>query len=365
MKILVKYVLKDYLYLFLFFFASFLSLFVIVDLFDKLSDLLQYEITAGQIVLYYFNFLPELIVLIVPLSVLLSSIVFFRKISSNNEYMAMVQGGFPLYKMMFPIVLATMFLCIFVFVVQNYIVPGAYFRKKKIEVEHFIKKGDKHKKIIKRIRVFSKKRGKTNLIYIEKYNIKKKLAYDITIIVKDSKKAIEIKRIIAEKAKWNGGEWILENVTILDRSAGYIEEKKFSRPSLVIDFGATPNDFILPRRNPKTMYLSNLKEIALQLKSSRNKEYYEFVMEYYRRFAFPFSPIVLLFVSIPFGLMQRRGHKFLGIGIGIIIGLLFYVFQSVFWALGKGGIIHPIIANWSVNILFLLAGLVMVHFSPR
>jgi len=365
MKILVKYILKNFMFLFLFFFISFLSLFVIVDLFDKLSDLLQYEITFRQIIYYYFNFIPELIVMIIPLSVLLASISFFKKISSNNEYVAMVQGGFSLANMMMPLSIFVLLLCFLGFWVQNVIVPHSYFRKKKIEIEHFVKKGDTHKKIINRVRVFSKKKDVINLIYIEKYFIDKKCVEGLTIIEKDAEKPIERKRIIAKSAKWNGREWILVDVTILDRSAGYIEEKKISRPSMMMELGVKPDDFILSKRNPKIMSLSDLKSIARQVKASESKEYYNLMVEYYKRYAFPFSSFILFIVSVPFGLMQKRGHKFLGIGIGIFIGLVFYLFQSVFWALGKGGIVNPFIASWAGNFIFLFLGAVFLKYAPK
>lgn len=360
-KILQRYVLEHFWSLFLFFFAAFIFLFVIVDLFDKLDDLLQYEITWAGIFLYYLYYVPEAIVLTIPVAVLLASVSFFRKLASSNEYVAMVGGGFSLKDMLFPIVLSVLVLSLVSFIIDNVLIPRAYFHKKKIEAEKFVKKDSLHKKVLSRIRVLGKER---QLVYMETYSVRDMTAEGITVIEKTEDSPIE-RKIMAEKARWNGHEWIFETVKVFDMRSGYIDEKTMSYPTLMVDIGIKPDDFIISRKNHRVMTLGELQSFSKKISDRKSPDYLELRVEYHKRFAFSFASIVILFISVPFGLMQKRGHKFLSIGIGVLIGLVYYVVQSLFWSFGRGGIVPPFIACWAANILFACAASVMLYVTPK
>jgi lipopolysaccharide export LptBFGC system permease protein LptF len=41
-----------------------------------------------------------------------------------------------------------------------------------------------------------------------------------------------------------------------------------------------------------------------------------------------------------------------GIGVGIVLALVYWVMLSVFAAFGQGGLIDPILAAWAPNLIF-------------
>jgi lipopolysaccharide export system permease protein len=44
-----------------------------------------------------------------------------------------------------------------------------------------------------------------------------------------------------------------------------------------------------------------------------------------------------------------------GIGLGIVLALVYWIAMSVFGAIGASGVIHPLLAAWAPNILFAAA----------
>jgi lipopolysaccharide export system permease protein len=51
----------------------------------------------------------------------------------------------------------------------------------------------------------------------------------------------------------------------------------------------------------------------------------------------------------------------LGIGMGVLIGLLFYGTFAVSTALGKGGVLPPFISAWLANISFGGLGIYLIN----
>jgi lipopolysaccharide export LptBFGC system permease protein LptF len=59
-----------------------------------------------------------------------------------------------------------------------------------------------------------------------------------------------------------------------------------------------------------------------------------------RKLAFPMVTIVMTLLAIPFG-----------IGIGIVLALSYWIVGDIFAAIGKAGMLGPILAGWAPNIL--------------
>jgi LPS export ABC transporter permease LptG/LPS export ABC transporter permease LptF len=74
-----------------------------------------------------------------------------------------------------------------------------------------------------------------------------------------------------------------------------------------------------------------------------------------RKVAFPFVAVVMALIAVPFAVsMGRRGTMY-GVGLGIILSILYWVTSQVFAAFGAGGLLGPVLAAWAPNILFVAA----------
>jgi lipopolysaccharide export LptBFGC system permease protein LptF len=76
-------------------------------------------------------------------------------------------------------------------------------------------------------------------------------------------------------------------------------------------------------------------------------------VELQRKLAFPFVTLVMTLLAIPFGVSVGRHGALYGIGLGIVIALCYWTLISAFVAIGRAGLLPPLLAGWAPNILVL------------
>ena len=57
------------------------------------------------------------------------------------------------------------------------------------------------------------------------------------------------------------------------------------------------------------------------------------------------------------GLRVKRGGKATGVIISIVLILLYYVLLSTTRSMGRGGMLIPVLAAWSPNMIFCILGI--------
>jgi lipopolysaccharide export LptBFGC system permease protein LptF len=70
-----------------------------------------------------------------------------------------------------------------------------------------------------------------------------------------------------------------------------------------------------------------------------------------RKVAFPFVTIVMTLLAVPFAVTTGRRGTLYGIGVGIVLAIVYWTLLSVFAAVGAGGLLSPMLAAWAPNIL--------------
>ncbi len=60
-------------------------------------------------------------------------------------------------------------------------------------------------------------------------------------------------------------------------------------------------------------------------------------------------------LAVPFAVGTGRSGAFYGIGVGLVLSLVYWTALSIFGALGAGGWMSPALAAWAPNILFAAA----------
>ncbi|BCS33369.1 hypothetical protein TBR22_A25960 [Luteitalea sp. TBR-22] len=80
----------------------------------------------------------------------------------------------------------------------------------------------------------------------------------------------------------------------------------------------------------------------------------------HRKMAFPFITLIMTMIAIPFGVTTGRKGTLFGIGIGIVLAILYWTTQSLFAAVGSAGVLAPPIAAWAPNILFVAVAAYLV-----
>jgi LPS export ABC transporter permease LptF/LPS export ABC transporter permease LptG len=90
-----------------------------------------------------------------------------------------------------------------------------------------------------------------------------------------------------------------------------------------------------------------------------------YVIEFHRRFAVPAACLVLALVGIPLGLSSKKGGKSTGFVLTIVLVLAYYSVTLTGVSLGRQGKIPPTLGAWLADIVFFLAGALLLWRAER
>ena len=123
MKILDFYIFKSYVKTLLGAFTILMLIFLLQSVWLYISELAGKDLELEIILRFLLNISPRLVLLVLPLTILLSSIMVFGSLSENYEFAAMKASGISLQRSMRFLVIFTVFLGFLIFLFSNYIVP--------------------------------------------------------------------------------------------------------------------------------------------------------------------------------------------------------------------------------------------------
>jgi lipopolysaccharide export system permease protein len=352
MKILDRYLIKQFIQTILFGLLAFTLIFVVIDMMENLDDFIDQNVPSIIILQYYLVFMPEIIRLITPIAVLLASLFTAGRMSSLNEITALKAGGISLYRFMTPFIVVSFLISSISVYVGGYLVPLA--NKHKVFIEQsYMKKGI----VYFGSNIFFQD-TKSRIVTINYYDIANKQAHQISIQeFNPADKTRLIKRTDAQKMKYDNvkGCWILSNGTIRSISDSTEVMQKFIENEFC-GLNFKPEDVIKKQRKPEEMSLAELSDYADEQKRTGNDPT-SILIEYQSRIAYAFASVVVVFFGLPISANRRRGGLAIQFGINLLITFVYLVFMKVSQAFGKNGVLDPLITAWIANLIFLVAAI--------
>ncbi len=113
--------------------------------------------------------------------------------------------------------------------------------------------------------------------------------------------------------------------------------------------------FVTEAREPELMNFGQLRSYITELKAS-GYNVLDHEVGLHRKIAFPFVTLVMTLIAVPFAVTTGRRGAMYGIGVGIVLALVYWTMISIFAAFGQGGLIDPILAAWAPNLIIRRGG---------
>ncbi|WP_290683139.1 LptF/LptG family permease [Kordia sp.] len=129
MKILDRYILKSYLLTFLTVFVIFMFIFILQTVWLFIGELAGKGLDVGIIFKFLLYTAPKLIPLVLPLSILVSSIMTFGRFAESYEFAAMKSTGISLQRAMRSLIVFIVLLGIGTFFFNNNVIPWSEFKQ--------------------------------------------------------------------------------------------------------------------------------------------------------------------------------------------------------------------------------------------
>ncbi len=140
MRILWRHILRAHAAPFLFSIIVLMAIFVLQFIMKFMDKLVGKGLSAGVIIeMIVFN-LAWMVVLAVPMSVLIATLMAFGGLASTNEVTAMRASGISLYRMMAPALLGAIVVCFLLIEFNNNVLPDANYKAKILTNDIYRKK---------------------------------------------------------------------------------------------------------------------------------------------------------------------------------------------------------------------------------
>ncbi len=120
-----------------------------------------------------------------------------------------------------------------------------------------------------------------------------------------------------------------------------------------------PNYFKTEEPNADQMTYVQLKGYVAQVRS-RGDDATSGLVSLQRKLSFPFVALVMTLIAVPFAVTTGRRGALYGVGIGIMLAIVYWLMLSVLGAVGAGGLLSPVLAAWTPNILFAAAAVYLL-----
>ena len=127
MKILDRYILTTYLKTFISVFTILMMIFILQSVWVYISELAGKDLEIEVILKFLLFVSPRIVVLVLPLTILLASIMVFGGFSENYEFAAMKSTGISLQRAMKSLSVFIVFLAVISFFFANSVIPLAEF----------------------------------------------------------------------------------------------------------------------------------------------------------------------------------------------------------------------------------------------
>jgi lipopolysaccharide export LptBFGC system permease protein LptF len=146
-----------------------------------------------------------------------------------------------------------------------------------------------------------------------------------------------------------GGEWRGRDGWTATFGAGHLPRwERFAERSLPLE---SPEYFETRQPDAELMTFSELRRHVAELRAS-GFNVVPLAVALERKLAFPFVTVVLTLLALPFGVTTGRRGALYGIGLGIVLAMVYWMLLSVFGAVGSAGLMPPLLAAWAPNLLF-------------
>ncbi len=355
MKILDKYLIKQFLSTVLFGIISFTLIFVIINMVENVGSFLDQNVPPLIIAHYYLVFSPDIIKMMTPVAVLFAALFTAGKASNLSELTAIKASGVSMYRFMLPFIIVSFFISLFSIYFAGYVVPLANQTKVQLERKYLNSNYNSAG-----TNIFFPD-SKTRIVGISYFDNTRDMAIRVSIENFSPKNLTKmISRIDCANMKYDslGHVWIAyRGVKRIFRdssqSAFYFDTLKIANLNFV------PKNLLAKQQRPDEMNLSDLKKLIKNQERAGNDPTATLI-EYYSRFSFPMASFIVVFFGLPVSANKRRGGLAVQVGINILVTFIYLAFMQISLAFGKNGALSPFLTAWAADFIFLAAALVVL-----
>ena len=181
--------------------------------------------------------------------------------------------------------------------------------------------------------------------------------YGFSVYMVDLQNFILTKRVYARQATFQNNKWLLKQGWQRTFVHGRAKYEPFKSEDIKLP--VTPDYFRTEQELPSEMTFNELRDYVQKIKA-RGFDFVRFAVDLQAKLSFPTVSLILTLIAIPFSFTTGKRGALFGIGLSIVMGIVFWFFLALTKSLGYLEILNPFLAAWTPNILATLLALYLL-----
>jgi lipopolysaccharide export system permease protein len=358
MPILFRYLLREYGKVFTMCFTGLMTIYLVIDFFEKVRRFLRYDASWLDVLTYFLLKTPAISFQIAPLAILMATLLTFGLLSRGNEITAMRSCGISLPWITTPFIVFAAGIALILLLFSSTVIPLAASKSEEIRTTRIEKKSPAT--AVKLQQPWTRV-GADSLMHVTSVSVDGELLGGVRLFQFDHNFQL-INMTEADEARYVDRNWTLYQGRHRRFSPdGTVSVTEFDREAIALTL--IPDDF--------TTWLSGDSELMTfhdiraytRRRHQQDSQASRLKTDYYSRIAFPFVTVIMVMVGIALSLRRsgtRGSSMAMGIGQALAVGFCYWTTHSIAIALGRGGVLTPLIAGWMANVLFMSFGLYLM-----
>ena len=355
MKIIDKYIIKQYLTTFFVMFGLFIPIGIMVDFAEKIDKFRENEVPGDLIISYYIDFIWYFGSQLYPVFLFLAVIFFTSRLANNTEITAILSSGLSFQRFTKPFFISASIIVSFALFSGMFIVP-----KSNLNFNEFVSEYVKSEEKRNTSRLF-KQINENEYIYVSSYDPSRKRGINFTLENFDGN---ELKhKISATTIRWDDSIFRLTNY--LKRTIINDQEilNKVTRKDTILDFDI--DDLAPLNYVAETLNFFELNELIRYERRAGSPLINSHLLVRHKRYTIPLSCFILTLIAISVSSFKKRGGTGANLAFGVSLGFLFIFLDKIFSVLVIKSNFSPALASWGILIVFLTIALILLKKAIR
>jgi len=354
-----RYMARQFITSFALSMGALLTVMILTDLQNNMSDFSEARNTTGLIISYYGIFIPAMFVFILPYVLLLSLLYCLGKMSRHQEIVAMIQTGRGVFRIVMPLLITGVFSSIICLIFNYHWGPWAEGNKDLIIDIAKDGEAERARSVLYR----DSESRRVWLVGSFPYQFEETGELENVTVHSFNNGNHPMTKLEAKKAKWSrtNKNWTFSELQLIDLQAVPVPVKIDTPESITRDWQETPWQIVKPGLDQSHLGIPELNSWLEAHEGVQWANRLPYLTQWHYRIAQPIICLITILLAAPLGIVfSRRG---LGGGVSIALflsaGMLFS--SSFFLTFGEAGHMPPLLAAWAPNILFALVAFYLFH----
>jgi lipopolysaccharide export system permease protein len=350
-RILDRYVIRQFLATFVTLVLGLPLLFIITDLTDNLDRYLGRGMEMRAVVESYLYILPQFVLWAMPIAALVGTVFTIGNMTRHQEISAAKAGGISFYRLLAPLLLMATILS-----------GGALGLSELVPVTNEMRAellGERESRLgmMRTNFVFQTEDGRVLSVRRLDPSINEMTGI---VMEQEGNDSLPALHQTAERAEWIVGEgWRLERGYVRLIAAEGLEATFHYEGTRIPSLRETPDELLADPKDPDQMRYHEMTRFIRIIERSGG-DTSSMRVEQAQKISLPLAILVIVLFGAPLATSNKRGGAAYGIGVSLAVTMIYLLLFRVGRAVGASGAIDPVLAAWIPNAIFLVAGLFLL-----